>query len=187
MGRNPDGTITDYYIAGLVILAFAKAARLGIVHNGFKCIEMYLFNRDMFTDLDFLPSLMTNMKLEPAFIENPSCNTSASDARPQSSTSRHQKLSCNLILQPFINLILPHQPLKTSANQASTTIISLPSTSCNKQPSISLNSVDQLLKQLPPFPDASNKSLVTRSRKTDARDPDILTLKKHVGGEKCSY
>lgn len=60
---NAGARITDYDIAGLVGEAFTKVARLDIAVSGFKCTGIYPFNKSIFSDLDYLPSDMTNMPL----------------------------------------------------------------------------------------------------------------------------
>ncbi|KMQ85085.1 jerky-like protein [Lasius niger] len=86
MRQNPGARITDYDIAALVDSSFTKAARLEIAQNGFKCTKIYPFNREIFSDIVFLPASMTDVAQEPvsSFTEN---NAN------QSSTSRITQLT----------------------------------------------------------------------------------------------
>jgi len=72
MRQNPGARITDYDIAALVDSSFTKAARLEIAQNGFKCTGIYPFNREIFSDIDFLPASMTDVARESvySFIES---------------------------------------------------------------------------------------------------------------------
>lgn len=63
MRQNPGARLTEYDIAGLVSTAFAKVAKLDIVQNGFRCTGIQPFNRDIFSDLDFLGSALTDIPL----------------------------------------------------------------------------------------------------------------------------
>lgn len=56
MRQNPFMRITDYEIAGLVNEAFTKICRMDLAKNGFTCSGIYPFNRQIFTDLDFIAS-----------------------------------------------------------------------------------------------------------------------------------
>ncbi|XP_052752615.1 uncharacterized protein LOC128201064 [Galleria mellonella] len=200
MRQNPGARITDYDIAALVNSAFVKAARLEIAQNGFKCTGIYPFNREIFSDLDFLPSLMTNIEQEPAFSEetvvgsqlSTSCNQqksrccnqqSSSSGTQQPSTSCTQQPSTSCTQQPSTSCT--QQPSTSSNQQPSTSLISHPSASGNTQPSFMPAStseitestapatVNELLKQLSPLPDASKRRLAARSRKT--QKSEILT------------
>lgn len=89
MRRNPAARITDYDIAALVDEAFSRAARLDIAQNGFKCTGIYPFNPEIFTDIDFLPSMMTDVAQEASSKENMSNQPSAAhSSSPVPSTSR---------------------------------------------------------------------------------------------------
>ncbi|CAG4931283.1 unnamed protein product [Parnassius apollo] len=70
MRRNPAARITDYDIAALVDEAFSRAASLDIAQNGFKCTGIYPFNPEIFTDIDFLPSMVTDVMQEVSSKEN---------------------------------------------------------------------------------------------------------------------
>lgn len=61
MRSNPGVRISEYEIAGLVASAFNRVSRIDIVINGFRCTGIHPFNRNIFTDLDYLGSDMTNV------------------------------------------------------------------------------------------------------------------------------
>lgn len=54
MRQNPGARLTVYDVAELTNIAFTKAARLEIAQSGFRCTGIQPFNRNMFSDLDFL-------------------------------------------------------------------------------------------------------------------------------------
>ncbi|CAG5036361.1 unnamed protein product [Parnassius apollo] len=87
MRRNPAARITDYDIAALVDEAFSRAARLDIAQNGFKCTGIYPFNPEIFTDIDFLPSMMTDVMQEVSSKENMANQFSVAHSSPVPSTS----------------------------------------------------------------------------------------------------
>jgi len=58
---NAGARITDYDIAGLVGEAFTKVARLDIAVSGFKCTGIYPFDKNIFSDIDYLPCDVTNI------------------------------------------------------------------------------------------------------------------------------
>ncbi|CAG5012050.1 unnamed protein product [Parnassius apollo] len=87
MKRNPAARITDYDIAALVDEAFSRAARLDIAQNGFKCTGIYPFNPEIFTDIDFLPSMMTDVMQEVSSKENMANQFSVAHSSPVPSTS----------------------------------------------------------------------------------------------------
>lgn len=58
---NAGARITDYDIAGLVGEAFTKVARLDIAVSGFKCTRIYPFDKNIFSDIDYLPCDITNI------------------------------------------------------------------------------------------------------------------------------
>lgn len=115
---NSCARISDFDVAALVNSAFSKAARLDIAQSGFKCSGIYPFNRDIFTELDFLPSQMTNVEEDPVLNENLSCNITA--VISQLTTSR-----CDLLPAQ----VTTHQISSEISNQQSATATSQPSTS----------------------------------------------------------
>ncbi|GBP19771.1 Pogo transposable element with KRAB domain [Eumeta japonica] len=59
MRANARSRKTDYDIAGLVNKAFTKVARMEIAVSGFICTGIYPFDRNLFSDLDYLPTDVT--------------------------------------------------------------------------------------------------------------------------------
>jgi len=106
MRANVGARITDYDIAGLVGEAFTKVARLDIAVSGFKCTGIYPFDRNIFSDIDYLPSDVTNISLQDANIERSSPDitevTKHSDVVPiqnkiQPSTSAMLSVSAKIL------------------------------------------------------------------------------------------
>ena len=58
--HNPGKTISIYDIAGMVGTAFPRALACANVISGFKVTGIYPFDKDVFTDADFLPSYITD-------------------------------------------------------------------------------------------------------------------------------
>ncbi|KAJ8936819.1 hypothetical protein NQ318_015286 [Aromia moschata] len=63
MRKNPGARITEYEIAGLVNTAFTKVSRNAIAQKGFECTGIVPFNAQIFDDLDFMSSEMTNIAI----------------------------------------------------------------------------------------------------------------------------
>lgn len=66
MRANPGLRINDYDIAKLVADAYRKVCRLDIAENDFKCTGIYPLNSQIFTDLDFMGSDLTNVTNSPS-------------------------------------------------------------------------------------------------------------------------
>ena len=60
--------ISEQDICGLVNKAFTAVCRMELAKSAFKCTGIYPFNRNIFTDIDFLPSL--NQTLPEENVEN---------------------------------------------------------------------------------------------------------------------
>lgn len=69
MRANAGARNTEYDIAGLVAEAFKKVARYEI-EAGFRCAGIHPFDKNVFTDLDYLPSDITNIKLDSNIVTN---------------------------------------------------------------------------------------------------------------------
>jgi len=90
MRQNPGARLTEYDEARLVNTTFTKVARLEIAQNGFRCIGIKPFDREIFTDLNFLGSALTD--IPP--IDNQAdqsatqvcCHAAATENEPEQST-----------------------------------------------------------------------------------------------------
>lgn len=65
MRANPGLRINDYDIAQLVADAYKQVCRLDIAENGFRCTGIYPTNSQIFSDLDFMGSDVTNIAHQP--------------------------------------------------------------------------------------------------------------------------
>ena len=91
MRQNPGDRLTEYDVVGLVNTAFTKVARPEIAQNGFRCTGIQPFHREIFSDLDFLGSALTDIPL----IENQAeqsttqvcSHAAATENKPEPSTS----------------------------------------------------------------------------------------------------
>lgn len=63
MSAHPGRCITQFQIANLFRLAYEKAATIGIATKGFQACGILPMNADIFSEVDFLPSEMTNRPL----------------------------------------------------------------------------------------------------------------------------
>lgn len=162
MRANAGLKISEYEIAGFVASAFNRVSRVDIGVNGFRCTGIYPFNRNIFDDLDFLPSSMTNISEN-----NPPSNLSETTVDP--TVDQAQQSS-------YIN----SQP--STSHQLDPQLIAQPSTSrqgnaqLDTQPSTSqllTDSFKEIVKELSPFPDVSKRRATSRRRK--AERSEILT------------
>lgn len=68
--KNPGKPVTIYDLAELIGIAFTKAMTPTNIINSFKKTGIYPFDRDIFTEEDFLPSTVTD-RPDPNIIQNP--------------------------------------------------------------------------------------------------------------------
>jgi len=100
MRQNPGARLTECDVAGLVNTAFTKVARLEIAQNGFRCTGIQHVDREIFSDLDFLGSVLTDIPL----IENQAdqsttqvcCHAAATENELEPSTSASTLASSTL-------------------------------------------------------------------------------------------
>lgn len=64
MRANSGARITEYEIAAMVTQAFTRVARLDIAKSGFQCTGIVPLNPNIFTNLDFLPSAVTDVPMQ---------------------------------------------------------------------------------------------------------------------------
>jgi hypothetical protein len=145
MRQNPGARLTEYDIAGLVNTAFTKVARLDITQNGFRCTGIQPFDRDIFSDLDFLGSALTDISLAEDQA-NQSTTQASSHAVPENETESSTSALPETSVTPQMEV---------------------PSTSAN------VEQVNDVLKILSPLPDASKRRLTVRKRRT--QKSQILT------------
>lgn len=86
MRSNPAVRISEYEIAGLVASAFNQVSRMDIAVNGFRCTCIHPFDRNVFSDSDFIDSHMTDVTeneskseplLPPSWLPDSTPSTSA--------------------------------------------------------------------------------------------------------------
>jgi len=61
MKRHPGLRISEYDKADLVNEALVKGCGMDLSRNGFLCKGIYPLNRNIFSDIDFLPSQVTEI------------------------------------------------------------------------------------------------------------------------------
>ena len=79
MKAHPGFTMTIYDLPGIVKSALPRAASPANIQAGFGCTGIWPFDRDIFSDSDFAPSLVTDRPMPAVTPEVPStilhCNT----------------------------------------------------------------------------------------------------------------
>lgn len=93
MRANSGARITEYEIAAMVSQAFTRVARLDIAKSGFQCSGIVPLNPNIFTNLDFLPSAVTDVHLQSETEVNISNdpNMSTPEDLPQEPFNVHEK------------------------------------------------------------------------------------------------
>ncbi|XP_022819194.1 uncharacterized protein LOC111351487 isoform X1 [Spodoptera litura] len=134
---NAGARITEYDIAGLVSDAFKKVARYEIAAAGFRCTGIYPFNENIFSDLDYLPSDITNIPIEESVEEQISVDRSS----PVVQSTIPEQIHSDIILPQSFS----------------------PQPSTSKGP----DCVRQAILNISPLPDAAKKRAQTRKRKSE--------------------
>ncbi|XP_063243879.1 uncharacterized protein LOC134543053 isoform X5 [Bacillus rossius redtenbacheri] len=165
MRQNAGLRIKENEIAGLVSSAYRKYCHLDIASNGFSCTDIYHFNPGVFSDLDFIPSLLTEIP-EAHEVEN----TRAPSNDPVTATQP----SCSSISNQATETHSPIPMTETSDDPVKSprSITSRPNVEDNNHPSTSTN-VTNVLKTLSPLPDANKRR--SSCRKRIAQRSEILT------------
>ncbi|KAJ8937365.1 hypothetical protein NQ314_011911 [Rhamnusium bicolor] len=65
MRNNPSKTMSIYDIPGILKIALPLALTQTNIQAGFRCTGIFPFNRDIFTQLDFAPSSITDRPMRP--------------------------------------------------------------------------------------------------------------------------
>jgi hypothetical protein len=139
MCQNPSARLTEYEVAELVNTEFTEVARLEIAQNGFRCIGIQPFDREIFLYLVFLGSALTDIPL----IEN-QADLSTTQVCSHAATTENE----------------PEPSTSASTLASSTLERETPRSSVNTE------EVSDVLKILSPLPEASKKRLSLRKRRT---------------------
>lgn len=102
MTNHPGQTMTIYDIPGIISQALPLAANPSNIINGFKATGVFPFNPDVFQDIDFMPSYVTDRPYpdqqdgacqtsNAEITQNVTCSLNSSDSRAKPIT---QSLSC---------------------------------------------------------------------------------------------
>ncbi|KAJ4427599.1 hypothetical protein ANN_25247 [Periplaneta americana] len=145
MRKNPAARITEYEIASLVGDAFARVSRAEIAVKGFQCTGIHPLNPNVFTELDYLPSMMTDIAMDSNVDQTES---------------------------PIVRPMLP-LPDMSSAAKASSHHETSPNRPTPTDRSNDTTVVKETIQQLSPIPDASKKREVSRRRKSERSE--VLT------------
>ncbi|KAK9694400.1 DDE superfamily endonuclease [Popillia japonica] len=150
MRSYPDVRISEYEIAGFASSAFTRVSRMDIAISGYRCTGIHPFNRNVFSDVDFIGSDMTNV---PEMLSIPEPSLSSSQlSEPTPSTSS-----------------------QTTATDAEQQIPSFQQSIYQTQVVIDqfTDNFKVVIADLTPVPDASKKRATTRRRK--AERSEIIT------------
>ncbi|XP_072384750.1 uncharacterized protein [Diabrotica undecimpunctata] len=85
MRLNPGIRISEYEIAGLVVSAFNRVSRMEIAVSGFRCTGIHPFDKNVFNDLDFICSNITNITEQQSTSESLPSSSQLLEATPSTS------------------------------------------------------------------------------------------------------
>lgn len=196
MRANAGARITEYDIAGLVAGAFKKVARYEIAEVGFRCAGIHPFDKNVFTDLDYLPSDITNIPLDSNESTNEPQATIivANDTvltpiqRPEIAQNMLQievpvttsatpyTIQSTPILQSDIMQDSPLEVNTSKSPQPSTSKAALQAVSLGKNSSsqlVDITYVRKTILDISPLPNAATKRAQARKRR--AEKSEILT------------
>lgn len=196
MRANAGARLTEYDIAGLVAEAFKKVARYEIAEAGFRCTGIHPFNINIFTDLDYLPSDITNIPLDnEAANDTETTNVAAnvdtlSTTVPQTEATQKvhpedvpvndRATGCTITSSPVLQsntqdlaeeISIPRSPQPSTSRKSG-----LLAESLNKKPSsplLDITNVRKTIMNISPLPDAASRR--TQVRKRRAEKSEILT------------
>ena len=99
MVNNPGKAMTIYNIPEIVKVAFPLSMTPNNILNGFSSCGIHPFNPQIFSDLDFAPSSVTESLLPEQSTSAPSLNLSSQE--PSTSTSHVESMSeCSILTTP---------------------------------------------------------------------------------------
>ncbi|KAJ4442421.1 hypothetical protein ANN_04007 [Periplaneta americana] len=164
MRQNAGLQITENEISGLVSTTYAKSCRLDIARNGFLCTGIHPLNPGVFTENDYLPSLLTDIPeaqegtAEPPLDELPADNTSRPTVEEQTlvQATEERNAPSNSRSSPYA-----FESLTTPSNRSSRPADESPKTSFEVDKNKTMPDVN-ILKKLSPLPDASKRRSETR-------------------------
>ncbi|KAL3270183.1 hypothetical protein HHI36_009240 [Cryptolaemus montrouzieri] len=156
---NAESRITDYDIAGPVNEAFTEVARLEIAVSGFKCTGIQPFDRDIFSDLDYLPADMINIPLEDPQTSSNAVGTSKEVSCSDLTEAGSSSTKCDLEHSNNMDTQGSSEASKKSICQKN---INSPKPLPNLDPD-----VVQVIHNLSPLPDDAKKRSLARKRKCE--------------------
>lgn len=194
MRANAGARITEYDIAGIVAEAFKKVARYEIAEAGFRSAGIHPFDKNIFTDLDYLPSDITNIILDSNEPNNEqqATNIIANDTvltlieQPEAAQNMLQEgvsvtdsatpyiIQSTSILQSDVTLTSPQEVNTSKSQQPSTSKAAI--VNLDKRSSFFLADITNVRKtilDISPLPDAATRRAQVRKRR--AQKSEILT------------
>ncbi|XP_027012391.2 histone-lysine N-methyltransferase PRDM9-like isoform X1 [Tachysurus fulvidraco] len=159
MKAHPGATMSIYDLPGIVKSALPYAASPANIQAGFACTGIWPFNRNIFTDSDFAPSLVTDHPMPAVTPEVPSSSTTPS---------------------PNVAMVASFMPLRASS-PVTPCVVSKP------EPEPSSSAMDTTFSpvSIRPHPKAGPRKQTTKGRKR--RETTVLTdtrVKKYLEAEK---
>ncbi|CAH1987730.1 unnamed protein product [Acanthoscelides obtectus] len=193
MRANPAIRISEYEIAGFVAIAFNRVSRMDIAVNGFHCTGIHPFDRNIFSDLDFIGSDMTNVTESQSATESSLSHSQLTEPTP--STSACSNLSNSISTQQELTSISSRQlgsqtptsnlladittsiqsETQTTPTHAESEILSIQQVETQTEviADKSRENFKAALTELSPVPDASKRRTTVRRRK--AERSEIIT------------
>lgn len=188
MRANAGARLTDYDIAGLVAEAFKKVARLEIAEAGFRCTGIHPFDKNIFTDLDYLPSYITNIPLDNSEAANEAESTNVVSASNETIQDVHAgnvpvndgATDCTITSLPVLQsntqdlaqeISIPRSPQPSTSRKSG-----LLTENLNKKPSsplLDITNVRKIILDISPLPDAASRRAQVRKRRSEKSE--ILT------------
>ncbi|XP_030757495.1 uncharacterized protein LOC115883296 [Sitophilus oryzae] len=131
MRNHPSKTMTIYDIPGIIKIVLPLALTQTNIQAGFRCTGICPFNRDIFTELDFAPSLITDRPMP-----SPNVNDNITEIKNSTMEVQSELEPPTSSIQPSTSIIPGSTDTAlSSTSRAQPFTIVIPSPTSNVQPS----------------------------------------------------
>ena len=165
MLNNPGQTMTIYHIPGIVREALPLAITPKNIMSGFSCTGIVPFNRNIFDEMEFAPSLATDRPNPAEAISEPVASTSAaSNTEPLASTSAISNSEPVASTSAASN----SEPVASTSAASNTEPVASTSAISNSEPVASTSAISNTEpvifspEKVRPFPKAQQRKKTTR-------------------------
>lgn len=172
MRQYPNIKITLKDIAGLVSSAFSRICRMELAKSGFECTGIYPMNRNLFSDLDYAPSLNNESTGESSTSSGP-CSSSAILPGPSSAFAPGSSSAAISSPGPSSATSSPASSLAHHLSPHSSSTLPDPS---NHDPAIEspkISPSQQILEEISPLPSQSSSKFASRQNRGEKSE--VLT------------